>query len=662
MQHAPKNARLLEKTVDIRWMETETETEALTLESNLVRKHQPPFNVLLRDDKHFLYIVLTAGDQPCLQTARRVNMKLGTFFGPKTDAKAVRHSIDFLEKLFFEMVSRPYPELDAAKTAMRRKTLKLPDPFFAPGMSPGPALDEPAAQAAYLDWKKLVLHFLKGDTAAAEALLKSKMALAAQARNFEHAARLRDQLVAVQAVSQRQLVSDPSLDNRDVLAFQNEGSKTFVAILEVRSGKLIDQKNATLRAADGEEVEAVSAFLLQWYREFATQIPREILLPASLPETEITLLANALSTTAGHRVQLLQPQRGVKAGLCRLAQKNAAAFSMQQRARFENAESRTVQAAAELAKLLKIEKKLRRVEAYDISHLGGTACSAAMVVAENGEPVAGQYRHFSVRGIKPGKSNDYFSMAQVLRRRLSKLMPQLPAGYAIRRATLKDTIAAKELLEKEVALIDCQDDNLQLQLVCLNPDKKVVGHVCQIMIAGKHIVRNLIVCSTARKQGIGRALLTELIRKTNAKKLYLSCKPEMHDFYAEEGWTEIADVSSVPVGFIAPGCTHLFLREPGKKEDASFTATPDLIILDGGKGQLSAVHKHCRLPKKTTLVALAKKFEDLFFWDTDGNPQKIELKKDSPARFLATRLRDEAHRFSNRLRKKKIDARDRGRI
>ena len=656
-----KTMKLVEKIDSIRWIETTSETEALILESNIIKEHQPPFNVLLRDDKHFLYIVLTSGSVPRLITARKLSKEGGTFFGPKSDSQAVRRMIDFLEKLFFETVTTPHPETNEELVKTRRKKMKLPDPFFAPGMSPGPMLDSPACIAAIDEWKRAATLFLKGKTKGAEKLLESAMIRASEEKNFEQAARLRDRLLAVQHFSEKQAVSDTAIVDRDVIAVEVIQTKAYVALLEIRSGKLVDQKNMQLDAKDASIEEIVENLLLQWYLQRATAIPKEIMLPAELAEGTEQYIKKVLAESAGHSIHLLHPQRGSKARLMRLAGKNAASYAVQARARFENAESRTVKAAAETATLLGISKVLNRIECYDISHLAGTHTTGSMVVAVSGEPASKEYRHFSVKGLTPGISNDYAAMAEVLKRRLSYICVQIPKEISIRKATKKQSLAAKEMHEAGGGYVKRWEES-PLVLVALDDTKNIIGYIRQIN-AGKHqVVAGLQVDEKWRGRGIGSALLKVLEQKTTARKLYLNCSMELRQWYIAHGWHEIQRPEPCYFNVKEYGAEDhvFFMREVGKKDDSSFAAVPELIVLDGGKGQLSAVQKKCHIPKRTRLAALAKRFEDVFLLEEDGRVKKIPLKKDSPPWLLLTRIRDEAHRFANELRKKKIDKRDRG--
>lgn len=651
----PKTRKLVETIADLKWIETSSEVEALVLETNLIKEHQPKFNVLMRDDKNFVYAKITREKYPKIEVTRRVLKDGAQYFGPKTDAFSLRAAIKILGKLFFARVCQAHPEPDPAVAAVNRKSIELPCPYFKIGLHPGPHLDEITDQN-YAAWIRDAAAFLAGETKQIIEDLQAAMRAAAAAKNYEYAASLRDQLVALESLAQQQRVSDPSLASRDVIGFVRDERKSYLAILEIRDGKLIDQKNLTFASEGAADSELLAEFLQQYY-DAVPQLPREIVLPAEPEESET--IASWLADKAGRKVELLVPQRGAKEGLLRLAEKNAAAFRVQSKAAFENAESRTIGASAELATALKIERKLNRIECYDISHLGGEATVGSMVVFERGEPKKADYRQFKIRSLQSGEIDDFASMAEVLRRRMSYLVPQIPAGIKIRRATKKESLQLRAEFEQRGGWLDGWDES-SIIFVAIR-EKEILACAREVVLGERqlHAIGNVWVAESARGSRLGQAVVRRLIEKSSARKVYLDCRPELEKYYSEMGF-QVIDRELVPElldpGEL-PGQLAMVLVKSKTKENTSFDSAPDLVILDGGKGQLSSVLKAVKFPKTTAVVGLAKKFETLIQLQNPADPAKnwsyseLNLPANSDALHLVQRIRDEAHRFANGLRK-----------
>jgi len=666
--HGAKNKKLVESIVDLQWIETNSEMEALTLESNLIKEHQPKFNVLLRDDKHFLYFKITKEKYPKFLAVRKVEKDGANYFGPKTDSRAVREMLKLLEKLFHSQVCLAHSEKADAQIAANRKAVKLPCPFFGMGMCGGPVFDAETTEN-YRQFVERAAAFLAGDSKKVADGLREAMQAAALVKNFEHAARLRDQLTALEAAGQRQLVSEPTLVSRDVLGVAIDGGRAYFAVLEVRAGKLIDQKNFIVSTGERDEPEVVVGFLRQFYGDVATDLPREILLPLELESVDI--VADWLGEKAGRKVSILAPQRGTKSGLVRLAGKNAAAWQLQNKAKFENASARTVEAAAELAGKLSITKKLKRIECYDISHLGGEATVGSMVVAIDGEPRSSEYRQFKIRELDKGQVDDFASMAEVLRRRMSYLVDQNP-NIKIRRAAKKDSKFLDPLRWRDHKTGEICDRLAEWWVA--EKDSKIVGRVKLTFWKKEKIwaINGLAVDEDERGDKLGIAIMKKALKQEKVPKAYLDCDPKLTAYYEQMGF----QVARIAPELLRNNLAAFCKKNPHKKNyinndflvwnkktqqiDPSFSTKPDLVVLDGGKGQISSVLKSVQLPKTTTLVGLAKRHEEIWCARRIEDKkkkitfkfEKIALGKDSNTEHLVTRLRDEAHRTANDLRKK----------
>jgi len=616
----PKIEKLVEAAVDLKWIETNSEIEALTLEANLVKEFQPKFNALLRDDKHFLYFKITAEDFPQLLAVRQIEQDGGKYFGPKTDSKAVRKTIQLLQKLFQIRTCNLGIRSKNVGVEVFKKTLKFPCLYSHIGLCAAPC-DAKVSQKDYAKQIEEVVDFLEGDTSRIIRNLREKMQLAAEEKKFELAVQLRDKIQAIENSSAKQLASSPDLASRDILGVKLDFAKAYFAVLQVRNGKLIDAKNFVVKRGESELSEVLVCFLTQYFL-LSTSFPSEILLPEKIEEPEV--LGKWLQEKASATVKILFPQKGNKSNLLKLAEKNAAAFAVQSKAKFENATEKTIGACNDLAKSLDIGKELKRIEAYDISHFSGDATVGSMVVFEKGEPINSAYRHFKIRSLVKGEVDDCASLVEVLGRRMEYLISQ-NSSIQIRKAS------KKQILETKIS----PQKNAEIFIALEN--KKTVGGFRLIFHDKKHVQIDSI---------FGENLTENFLKfglKAATGKLYFDGDSEICE---RLGFHE---AQKNPLFFTKK--SRVFVGEAKNLIDKSFSAKPNLIILDGGKPQLSSVLKKVRFPKNVVIVGLAKK-EEAIFKKQNGKFEKILLPSNSPALFLVQRIRDEAHRFANSLREK----------
>lgn len=669
----PKIERLVEKAEDLKWIETNSETEALTLEANLVREHQPKFNALLRDDKHFLYFKITKEDFPQLLAVRKIDKDGAKYFGPKTDSKAVRNTIQLLQKLFkIRVCNLGIAERDGGMV-VTKKTIKYPCIYSHIGHCTAPCVGS-VSREAYQQQVEEVINFLSGDTQKITTELQEKMQVAAGERKFELATQLRDKIQAIENSSARQLASTPDLASRDIFGVKLDFNKAYFAVLQVRNGKLIDSKNFVLKRGESELPEILASFLTQYF-SISTNFPAEILLPEKIEEVEP--LEDWLREKAGYKVKILFPQKGDKSNLLKLAEKNAAAFAVQNKAKYENATEKTIGACNELAKHLGIEKELKRIEAYDISHFAGAATSGSMVVFEKGEPKNSDYRYFKIRSLKKGEVDDYASLVEVLSRRMEYLTPQ-HSGIKIRKARKGDAEFLEQAslrdFESKESLSKTED------FVVAEKDKKIVGYA-QIHFwkeANLYQIHSLWVDDEVRGGKLGLKIIQKLLKDTKAKKVYLTCTQDLNEYYGGIGFREIKKVPEFLEKSLERWCKEekqnseavvfLMWEKKTQYKDSSFSSKPNLVILDGGKGQLSSVLQNVTFPKGVAVVGLAKREEEIFKSvqvdsvtpepankvkpATKNNFERVLLPRDSQALYLVQRIRDEAHRFANSLRTK----------
>lgn len=393
---------------EIAWFETisvSTETEALILECNLIKEHQPPYNTKLMDDKAYPYICLTAEAYPRLILSRRLKRDKNEYYGPFTNITAVRDTIRLLQTIFsLRSCERKLPE----QQGKERPCLQ-----YQMGRCPGPCRREGISPEEYGKQAEQARRFLKGEYRPALTYIKEKMEGAAARLDFEEAARLRDLMEEVKGLAERQKISETDGQDRDILALAAAEGRGVAEIFFVRDGRMIGRDQVQMETAEEDKAQLLSQLIRQFYSG-TPFLPREILV--EWEPSEKTLLEEALSTRSGKKCSIRVPQRGEKRGLLKLAAENAerALSRLQDKEKREEARSSGAQKA--LGELLGIHS-LHRIEAYDISHISGFAAVGSMVVYEGGRPKKNDYRKFRIRFIEG--NNDTASLSEVLYRRFS---------------------------------------------------------------------------------------------------------------------------------------------------------------------------------------------------------------------------------------------------
>ncbi len=532
--HHPRIAAMVEKVADVRTIVVTNEVEALILEANLIKRHQPPFNVRLRDDKRYPYLKVTNEPFPRVVFTRFVRNDGARYFGPYTNAHGLRELID-LVRLVFPLRTCREPIDGRRKRPCLQYHIKrclAPCVGYQTEEDYDRTIDE-------------VVLFLEGKQDSLLARLQHEMAQAAEHLNFESAARLRDRIVAVRRVTENQKVVWKSRLDMDLIAIARAQGQACMQVFLVRGGKLIGQEHFILEGVyEQSDGELMGEFLKQFYtartaaapedkaystarvardnqapvpekrrRGSAAAVPKELLVSA-LPDERATI-ESWLSDVKRQRVRILQPQRGARAEYMRLVAKNAEQNLKAFLAHQEVQETAQARSLTDLADALELPEPPHRIECYDVSNIQGTNPTASMVVFVEGRAKKSEYRKFKIQYDRG--PNDFAMMQEALRRRLRYL----------RRET---------------------------------------------------------------------------------------------------------DRTETPIE-----------RELAKKE--KFNKKPDLLLIDGGKGQLSAVVEVLEELDMTGLVAagLAKEHEWLYL-PQQADP--IVLPANSPALHLIQRIRDEAHRFA----------------
>ncbi|QPJ62013.1 MAG: excinuclease ABC subunit UvrC [Candidatus Nitronauta litoralis] len=403
---APRTRILVPKIEDIRFLTTKTEQEALILESNFIKKHQPRYNVLLKDDKHYPYLRLTTQETyPRLEVVRRVKKDGATYFGPYTMVREVRETIRLIYKIFpLRQSSDP---LDG--TPKRRPCLN-----FQMGRCLAPC----AGEVAPPDYQKVVeevSRFLKGKNNDLIDRLKEKMNQASDEMRYEEAGVFRDKIEAVKTVLDKQKIISTSLVNQDVIACHRDRGLAVVQVLIIRNGKMVAEKSFKMQNADEADAETIGSFLKQYYLE-EPMIPQEILLSTVVADAD--LIEQWLTDKRGNRVHVETPVRGQKRDLVRMAEENAR-FAV--RAELDKGDVAT-RSLEELQETLGLRNFPRVIEGFDISNTMGQQAVGSMVRFEHARPEKNEYRRFKIKTVEG--IDDYAMLSEVLTRRYMRLIDE----------------------------------------------------------------------------------------------------------------------------------------------------------------------------------------------------------------------------------------------
>ena len=407
--HTPKVRAMVSHIADFETLRTANETEALTLESNLIKQFKPRYNILLKDDKHFPYVRIDyRQDFPRVEIVRRVQNDGARYLGPFLSGIALRDGMNVVREHFPVRHCRK----DLKKAMARRERPCL---MYHVGKCCAPCSGN-VSRAEYHAMLDEISAFLTGHTERVLRELNERMQQAAESLQFERAAALRDSIRAVETLRDKQAAIGTHKDMMDVFALGRLNESVLVFALFVRDGEVIGTEKFRMGAGDGEtEEEILAAFLKQYYLE-AAAFPPEILLYSDAADMEI--IAAWLSERAGRRVWLHRPQRGAKAKLAELAHRNCVDALEKDAALQRRAWERGEGALAELSGLLGLETVPERLECFDNSHIQGRDTVSSMVVFTNGQPDRKAYRRFRIRAEAGG--DDLVAMREALTRRFAR--------------------------------------------------------------------------------------------------------------------------------------------------------------------------------------------------------------------------------------------------
>ncbi|MFY0546378.1 excinuclease ABC subunit UvrC [Brevibacillus sp. H7] len=424
--HDGKTQLLVSEIADFEYIVVSSPIEALILECNLIKKHDPRYNVMLKDDKTYPYIKITNEPQPRLEITRKVVKDKARYFGPYANAGAASEVKKLLDRL--------YP-LRKCKTMPKQVCL-----YYHLGQCLAPCVHDvdPAENQRLVEE---ISRFLDGGHEAMKQQLTEKMMQAAENMEFERAKELRDQIRSIEAVMEKQKVTLTDTIDRDIIGFAVEKGWMCIQVFYMRQGKMIERETTSFPYY-GEEAEDFMSFVTQFYYDKQQALPKEILLPE---QSEPELLAEWLG------VKVLTPKRGKKFELVQMANENARIALQEKFALMSKDDARTIQAVHNLGHVLGIGTP-HRIEAFDNSNIQGTEPVSAMVVFTDGRPDKKEYRKFKIQSVQG--PDDYGSMREVIRRRYTRLLKEnLPMPDLIVIDGGKGQIsAAMDVLENELGL------------------------------------------------------------------------------------------------------------------------------------------------------------------------------------------------------------------
>jgi excinuclease ABC subunit C len=403
----PRRDLLVEDIRDLELVMTDTEMEALALENNLIKRHRPRYNVLLRDDKNHPYLKLTLGeDYPRLYIVRRPAEDQNAYGGPYIPASLGRRTASLVHKVFGIRSCKETLDGNRPRPCLQYQIKRC----IAPCVATLCTLER------YRQASEDARSFLEGRTDSVVSRLRAEMASAAQEERFEVAGSLRDQIRTLETLDTPQKITSTDLEERDLFGVHVEEGRGALQVFSVRDGKVVAREGYLLDRLT--EPETFLASTLQQYYAQGRYVPREILLPEAPPET--ALLEEWLGSRRGGPVRIRVPQRGEKVRLLELVKKNATlAYDLEWR----QPRKRSQEVVRALGEILELEVEPRRIECFDISNIQGSDIVASMVVFEDGVPKKSDYRKFKVKTVV-GAPDDFASMREVVGRRYRRLLEE----------------------------------------------------------------------------------------------------------------------------------------------------------------------------------------------------------------------------------------------
>jgi excinuclease ABC subunit C len=602
--HTARIMRMVAATVSIEFISTATETEALLLEANLIKRLRPRFNVLMRDDKSFPYILITAGETPpMIMKHRGARNRPGDYYGPFASAQAVHRTITALERAFLIRSCSDTVYESRTRPCLLHQIKRCAAPC--------------TGEISHGDYAELVREakaFLSGKSRAVKEELAGEMEKASNALDFERAAVYRDRLAALSAVQSRQGINPRTVEEADVFAVHQEGGYSCVEVFFFRTGQNWGNRAYFPRADRSlEPGEVLGAFLAQFYDDKPP--PRCIFLSHEIEDR--ALLAEALCVKSGHKVEVSLPQRGEKKELVDHALANAREALGRKLAETQSQQN----LLAALGETFGLPKPPRRIEVYDNSHIQGSNAVGAMIVAGPEGFRKNQYRKFNIKSENLTPGDDFGMMREVLTRRFKRLMAEAPR-----------------------ALEEGDQAPSEPHAPLPSPHSP-----------SKTGVNALVVGEGGERSEPGGGVVAGFAQPTTSTSLPIPpppsgrSRPSLTGYRGREQFAALAPDS-----------------EPDEQLEESDSPWPDLVLIDGGQGQLSAARETLEAlgVNGVPLIGIAKGPERDAGRETFFIPgrEPVKLKPRDPVLYFVQRLRDEAHRFAigSHRQKRKKDIREAG--
>lgn len=401
-----KIKQMVSKIARFEYIVTDSELEALVLECNLIKEHRPRYNTMLKDDKTYPYIKVTASEEyPRILFSRQMKKDKNKYFGPFTSAGAVKDTIELIRKI--------YRIRACSRKLLQDMGKDRPCLYYHIHQCDAPCQGY-ISQADYQKSVKQAVGFLNGQYEPVMKYLEEKMRTASETMEFEKAIEYRDLLDSVRKVAQKQKITSQSMEDRDIIAMAKDERDAVVQVFFVRDGKLIGREHFHMNLTGSEsKAEILNSFVKQFYAG-TPFVPHEIWVQEELEDAEV--IASFLTARRGQKVRFVVPKMGEKERLVELAEKNAKMVLSQDKEKIKREELRTIGAMNQIGSWIGLSG-IKRVEAYDISNISGFESVGSMIVYENGRPKRNDYRKFRIRTVQG--PNDYASMREVLLRRFS---------------------------------------------------------------------------------------------------------------------------------------------------------------------------------------------------------------------------------------------------
>ncbi|HLP15604.1 MAG TPA: excinuclease ABC subunit UvrC [Bacteroidota bacterium] len=409
----PRIALMISKAVDVELITTDSEVEALILEANLIKLHKPRYNVNLKDDRSYPYIVITNEPYPRVFVTRRIRRDGSKYFGPYTDVHTVRSALKTVRDIFMIrscnfMIDEEFIE--------KRKTRVCLDYHIKKCEGPCEGL---ISRERYNEMILQVEKVLEGKTNVVIDYIQKQMEDAAAAMKFEDAALYRDRIRELEVYSSKQKVVDVEQHDRDFIAVANEADDACGVIFKVREGKLLGRRNFYLNGTEAvPDAELISALVKRYYLD-APEIPEELVVPVHLEDEAV--LEEWLTAQRKAKVSLIVPEQEELTKLLRMCGKNAKFLLDELKLQKMKQKDFIPHAVQSLQRDLRLTSLPRKIECFDISHFQGTETVASMVVFEDGKPKKSEYRKFKIKSVAPKEIDDFASMREVVRRRYTRL-------------------------------------------------------------------------------------------------------------------------------------------------------------------------------------------------------------------------------------------------